>query len=136
MSKKGELIEPSDALLTELRGLIAEARQQVAQVANAALTMLYSQIGKRIHHEVLGEKRADYGKRIVASVGRQLADEFGPGFGEKNLHRMIQFDEAFPDEEIVAALRRQLGWTHFKALIPLKDPLQREFYAEMCRVER
>ena len=136
MSQKDELIEPSDSLLAELRGLIVDARQQIAQVANAGLTMLYWQIGKRIHHEVLGEKRADYGKRIVASVGRQLAAEFGPGFGVKNLHRMIQFAEVFPDEKIVAALRRQLGWTHFKALIPLKDPLQREFYAEMCRVER
>jgi predicted nuclease of restriction endonuclease-like (RecB) superfamily len=136
MSNKDELIEPSDALLTELRGLIADARQQVAQVANAALTMLYWQIGKRIHHELLGEKRADYGKRIVASVGRQLVAEYGPGFGEKNLHRMIQFAEAFPDEQIVAALRRQLGWTHFRTIIPLKDELQRDFYAEMCRVER
>jgi len=136
MSKTHELIEPSDALLTELRGWITDSRQQVAQVANATLTMLYWKIGKRIRNEVLGEKRADYGKHIVASVGRQLAAEFGSGFGEKNLHRMIQFAEAFPDEEIVAALRRQLGWTHFKALIPLKDPLQREFYAEMCRIER
>lgn len=113
-----------------------DARQQVAQVANAALTTLYWQIGKRIRQEVLGEKRADYGKQIVASLGRQLAAEFGAGFGEKNLHRMIQFAEAFPDEQIVAALRRQLGWTHFKAIIPLKNPLARDFYAEMCRVER
>ncbi len=29
-----------------------------------------------------------------------------------------------------------MTWTHFLALIPLKDPLQREFYAEMCRLER
>ena len=49
---------------------------------------------------------------------------------------MIQFAEAFPDEEIVAALRRQLGWTHFKTLIPIQDPLKRNFYAEMCRIER
>ena len=79
--EKDELIEPSDALLTELRGLIVDARQQVAQVANAALTMIYWQIGERIHHEVLGEKRADYGKRIVASVGRQSAAEFKPKGG-------------------------------------------------------
>lgn len=136
MSKEDYIFVPSDVLLTELRGLISDARQQVAQVANATLTMLYWRIGKRVRHEVLGEKRADYGKQIVASVGRQLSAEFGPGFGEKNLHRMMQFAEAFPDEEIVAALRRQLGWTHFKVLIPLKNPLQREFYAEMCRVER
>lgn len=80
--------------------MIAQARERVAQAANAALTMLYWRIGKRIHHEVLGDKRADYGMWIVAP------------------------------------LRRQLGWTHFKALIPLKDALQRDFYAEMCRVER
>ena len=136
MSKKDELIELSDNLLSELRGMIASARKQVAQVTNTALVMLYWQIGRRIHHEILNEKRAEYGRQIVASLGRQLASEFGAGFGEKNLRRMIQFAVAFHDEKIVAALQRQLSWTHFKALIPIKDPLKRDFYAEMCRVER
>ncbi|MBL6995591.1 MAG: DUF1016 family protein [Desulfobacula sp.] len=49
---------------------------------------------------------------------------------------MIQFAEVFPDKEIVVSLIRQLSWTHFIALIPLKDDLQRDFYAEMCRLER
>jgi predicted nuclease of restriction endonuclease-like (RecB) superfamily len=49
---------------------------------------------------------------------------------------MIRFAEAFPDEKIVYALRRQLSWTHFRKIIYLDDPLKREFYAEMCRVER
>jgi hypothetical protein len=61
--------------------------------------------------------------------------EFGRGFGEKNLRRMVQLAQAFPDESIVAALRRQLGWTHFKTLLPIEDDLKRSFYAEMCRVE-
>ena len=136
MRKQSDNIKTPDRLLSELRGMIAEARDHVAQAANAALTMLYWRIGKRIHQEVLDEKRAKYGKQIVASVGRHLASEFGSGFGEKNLRRMIQFAETFPDEEIVAALRRQLGWTHFRTLIPLKDSLKRDFYAEMCRIER
>jgi predicted nuclease of restriction endonuclease-like (RecB) superfamily len=83
----------------------------------------------------LRERRAEYGAEIVAALGRQLEMQFGRGFGEKNLRRMVQFVEAFPDAEIVAALLRQLGWTHFKLLIPLDDPLKREFYAEMCRIE-
>lgn len=82
MSKKDELIELSDNLLSELRGMIAGARKQVAQVTNTALVMLYWQIGKRIHHEILDEKRAEYGRQIVASLGRQLAFEFGAGFGK------------------------------------------------------
>jgi hypothetical protein len=48
---------------------------------------------------------------------------------------MIRFFETFPDEAIVSALRRQLSWTHFKAIIYLNDPLKRDFYAEMCRIE-
>ena len=62
--------------------------------------------------------------------------EFGRGFAEKNLRRMMQFAEVFPDPLIVAALLRQLGWTHFTLLIPIRDGLKRDFYAEMCRVER
>jgi len=49
---------------------------------------------------------------------------------------MVQLAEKFSDGQIVAALLRQLGWTHFTLLLPIKDSLRREFYAEMCRVER
>ena len=48
---------------------------------------------------------------------------------------MINFAKASPEAEIVATLSQQLGWSHFRELLPLKEPLQREFYAEMCRVE-
>lgn len=48
---------------------------------------------------------------------------------------MMQFAEAFPDEQIVATLLRKMSWSHFQELLPLKQPLQREFYAEMCRIE-
>ena len=82
------------------------------------------------------EKRGDYGKEIVATLSRQLTGDYGNNFNEKNLRRMIQFAEVFPDKEIVVSLIRQLSWTHFIALIPLKDDLQRDFYAEMCRIER
>src|SRR3990172_4103200 len=39
-------------------------------------------------------------------------------------------------EEIIATLSQQLSWSHFKEILPLEKPLQRDFYAEMCRVER
>jgi predicted nuclease of restriction endonuclease-like (RecB) superfamily len=83
----------------------------------------------------LKQKRADYGEKIVAATGRQLEREFGRGFSEKSLRHMIRFAQAFPDEQIVSALRRQLTWTHFKSLVYIEDPLKRDFYAEMCRIE-
>ena len=118
-------------LLTDVRELILTTRQTVAQGINSALATLYWEIGRRIRQDVLKSKRAGYGEQIVAALGRQLEREFGRGFGQRNLFRMIRFAEVFPDIEIVSALRTQLGWTHFKAIIPLADPLEREFYAEM-----
>jgi len=126
----------SKTLLGDLRQLIAEARQDVARQVNSALVLLYWRIGKRIRQDILKEKRAEYGERIVSALGSQLTVEFGRGFGPRNLFRMIRFAEVFPNIEIVSALRTQLGWTHFRQIIYLDDPLKRDFYAEMCRIER
>ena len=123
-------------LLVEVRGLILAAREQVARAVDSGLVTLYWHIGRRVHQDILKEKRAEYGAEIVATLSRQLEAEFGRGFAEKNLRRMVQFAEAFPDERIVATLRRQLGWSHFKEIVPQQDELKRDFYAEMCRIER
>ena len=139
MPKKPALIKknaPPDALLGDVRSLILSAREGVARAVNAGLTVLYWEIGNRIRRDILQEKRAEYGKEIVSALGRQLESEFGRGFGRRNLFRMIRFAEVFPDREIVSALLTQLGWTHFLFLLPMEDPLKRDFYAEMCRIER
>lgn len=132
----GTVTTEAVSIIAELRELINSARRRVAMAVNAEQTLLYWRIGRRVNIEILGGDRAAYGGQIVVTVSRQLETEFGKGFGEKNVRRMVQFAEVFPDEAIVASLLQQLGWTHFLALLPIKDPLAREFYAEMCRVER
>lgn len=134
-AKTGGSSTSATGILKDLRVLITEARQNVARQVNSALVLLYWRIGRRILKDILQEKRAGYGEKIVSSLGRQLETEFGRGFGDKNLRRMIQFAEVFYDEQIVVALTRQLSWTHFLRLIPIDDPLKRDFYAEMCRIE-
>ncbi len=129
------LISQEELLLTDLRTMIASARDGMARTVNAGLVHLHWQIGARIRQETLKEARADYGEEIVATLSRQLTAEFGSGFSVKPLWRMIQFVELFPDFSIVAALSRQLGWSHFVEIMPLKDQLQRDFYAAMCRHE-
>jgi predicted nuclease of restriction endonuclease-like (RecB) superfamily len=126
----------SKGLLEDLRRMIEETRQGVAITVNAALTMLYWHIGKRIKEEILKGERAGYGEAIVSTVSRQLEIEYGRGFSVKNVRHMISFAEVFPEKRIVSSLMRQLSWSHFKEIIYLKQPLQKEFYAEMCRVER
>lgn len=123
------------ALVTDVRQMILAARESVSRAVDSSLTLLHWHIGRRIRQDILQDQRAEYGSGIVSAVGRQLEAEFGRGFSIKSLHHMIRFAEAFPDERIVSALRRQLSWTHFKTLIYLDDPLKRDFYAEICRIE-
>lgn len=126
----------SGALLSDVRKLILVTREAVARTVNSGLVLLYWQIGKRIRQDILQEKRAQYGEEIVSTLSRELTVDFGRGFAEKSLRHAIRFAEVFPDLEIVSTLSRQLGWSHFLDIIYLKDPLQRDFYAEMCRIER
>jgi len=67
--------------------------------------------------ELIWEGKYDeYGNRIRQDILKEKRAEYG--------------------KEIVVTMSRQLSWTHFVAILPLKDDLQRDFYAEMCRVER
>lgn len=125
----------ADRLLGDIRSLIEQARHQVARTVNSAMVALYWQIGKRIREDILHEKRAEYGEQIVAALSKQLTAEYGRGFGRRNLFRMMQLAEFFPDEPIVSALSAQFEWSHFVEILPLDTPLKRDFYAEMCRID-
>ena len=135
MKNNHNLLTTDKALISDLRQMIEETRASVAVAVNSGLTILYWRIGRRINIEILKDRRAEYGEAIVSTLSRQLQVEYGQGFSAKNLHHMIRFAEVFPEEPIVSSLWRQLSWSHFKEIIYQKDSLQRDFYAEMCRIE-
>jgi predicted nuclease of restriction endonuclease-like (RecB) superfamily len=142
MNKELPTMSPLDAtilpegLLDELRHVIDHTRRFIASTVNSALTIAFWKVGDRIRKETLQEGRAGYGQAIVVTLSRQLVGDYGNSFADKNLRRMIQFSELFPDEQIVVTLSRQLSWSHFIAILPIKDPIKRDFYAEMCRLEK
>jgi len=134
--KDAPAIVDESVLLSDLRSLIQSARQRVATVANSTTTLLFWHLGRRLLVENLQDERAQYGKRILATVSRELTVEFGQAFSLRSLYRAIQFCQYFADQEIVSTLSTQLSWSHFIELLPIKEPLARDFYAEMCRIER
>ena len=126
----------SDPLLAEVRQLIDAARQRVATAVNAELTQLYWHIGRRISAELLQGQRGEYGKQVVAELARQLMADFGKGWSERQLRYCVRVAEVFPDAEILHTLCSQLSWSHLRLVIQIEDPLKRDFYLEICRVER
>jgi predicted nuclease of restriction endonuclease-like (RecB) superfamily len=136
LAKSSAVLAGSDpVLVSELRDMIISTRQTVARGVNAALVMLYWKIGDRIRRNVLHEKRAAYGSEILPTLSSKLVNEFGRGYSPRNLASMIRFAEVFPEPEILQSLTAKLSWTHFLHVIYLDDPLKRDFYAEMCRIE-
>lgn len=129
-------IQKTIPLFGEIRQLIEESRKQVALEVNSTITMLYWQIGKRIKEEVLKERRAEYGKQIVNALSSQLTKEYGSGWSEKHLRHCLRFAETFPEKQIVSTLWRQLSWSHLKEVIYFDDALKREFYIEICKLEK
>ncbi len=142
MGNAKNLIQPvgtepaAPLLLADVRELIESARMQLSQAANSALTMVYWQVGERIRTEILRDARAKYGQEILPTLSAKLVPHYGKGFSERNLARMIDFSAAFQTREIIDSLAQHLSWSHFVEILPLKQPLEREFYAEMCRIER
>lgn len=124
------------SLLADVRSLIDGARMRVAQTANVELALLYWRIGDRVSRENLAQERAEYGSRVIDSLSVLLSAEYGRGFNRRSLYRMVRFAQLFPNPEIVSALGTQLSWTHWRELIAVNDSLKRDFYTQMCRIER
>lgn len=122
-------------LFQDICQLIDETKNKVASVFNSEITLLFWSIGNRINSDILNYSRAEYGKQIVVTLSRQLCSIYGDTYNEKKLRRMMQFSMVFDDYEKVVTLSRQLSWSHFIALIPIKDSLKRDFYTELCIYE-
>lgn len=120
------------ALSSDVKQLIQSAKQRAAVAVNSELTLLYWNVGKRIADDVLNGERAEYGKQVIRGLAKQLTNDFGKGWSNKQLHHCLRFFEAFPDAEIVSTLSRQLYWSHFLDVIYVNDPLARDFYCQMC----
>ncbi|MBD0333666.1 MAG: DUF1016 domain-containing protein [Chitinophagaceae bacterium] len=134
MSEQLQLEEQK--LIQDLIGFIEQSRQQLAMTVNTAMSDLYWHIGSRIKSEVLGNEKAAYGKAVIKNVSQQLTLQFGRGWSEKQVFHCLRTAETFPDFAIFSAVRRVLSWTHIKSIIYIDDALKRDFYIEMCKLEK
>lgn len=93
-----------------------------------------SQLGDTLLHEL--RSLIEETRSTVATTINVALTMLYWQIGKRISVEILQGERAGFGENIVATLSRQLSWSHFLALIPLKDHLQRDFYVEMCRVER
>jgi len=82
------MINISDKIIA----LVEQARQAVAKNVNSAMIFTYYHIGRMLVEEwQRGEKKAEYGTQLIATVSADLTKAFGKGFSVDNLERMRKF---------------------------------------------
>lgn len=113
-------------LLSDIRHIIAQARERVARSVNHELVVAYRNIGRVIVEEQQqGRERATYGENLIPLLSRQLTAEFGQGFSQRQLETFRQLYLTFPNAH---SLRAELTWTHYKLLVRIDDAHKRDFF--------
>lgn len=130
-SRDGELVL-DNSLYISIRLLIEESKRKVFTSVNTEMTLLYWNIGKYINENLKTGKSTDYGKNILPTLSAKLVEDYGKGFSQRNLARMVKLYDFFPDKDIFQALSAKLSWSHFVELLGISDSLQREFYYTLC----
>jgi predicted nuclease of restriction endonuclease-like (RecB) superfamily len=123
---------PASSFFTDVRSILASARQQAYTAVNAAMVQAYWQIGQRIvEEEQGGQAKAVYGERLLPELSRALTSEFGKGFSYANLRNFRQFYLTYQGEdEICYAMRSKLSWTHHRLIMREENPEARHYYLE------
>ena len=119
----------SNNYINEVKEILKNARQKAYTAINSAMVEAYWEIGRRIvEEEQRGKERAEYGKEIIKNLSKELTEEFGKGFGERNIRNIRQFYVLFSDYEKWKSLISKLTWTHIQKVLKVSDEKARIFY--------
>ena len=124
------------SLFDRVAEIIETRKFRAGAYANREVTLMYWKIGRYINTAVLDGGRAEYGKRIVATLSQQLVLRYGKSFDIHNLRRMMRFAEKFHDFTIVAPLAQQLSWSHFDEILRIDSEEARLYYANEAAQRR
>lgn len=117
-------------LISDIGGLLANARQHIASSVNTILVETYWQIGRYIvEYEQKGAERAEYGSNLLNRLSNDLTLKYGKGFGKSNLLYMRKLYITFPKSGTLSHL---LSWSHYYEILKSDDALEISFYTKEC----
>lgn len=120
-----------ESYISEIKSLLAQARQKAYSAINSAMIEAYWNIGRRIvKEEQSGADRAEYGKQIIETISKELTKEFGKGFSARNIRNFRQFYITFPELEIRNTLFSKLSWSHFQRVLKVSNENARMYYLQ------
>lgn len=120
-------------LLANIGLAIETARSNAIRAVNAELVKVNWEIGRHIvEFEQQGNERAEYGSELLARLSKDLQNNYGKGFGRRNVLDMRRFYLAYNKWQAVPA---KLSWTHIITLLSVSDITARKFYEKQTVIE-
>ncbi len=135
-SRTRALMAPAAADFEEVLRLIDAARGRAVAAVNKELIDLYWSIGEHISRKIAA---AGWGQGTVEALAEYIRrrQPNARGFSARNLWRMMQFFETYRSQPTLAALLRELSWSHNLAILSRsKRDEEREFYLRIATRER
>lgn len=125
-----EVSKNYSSLIINVGQILENARKYVYRQVNSILVKTYWEIGRNIvEFEQDGQERAKYGSQLLKNLSKDLSEEHGKGFDDRNLRQMRQFFITFPKWNAVSS---KLSWTQYRFIIRLDNELARKFYIIEC----
>lgn len=131
-----ELIQytKTDNILTDAKNIIDSAKSYAIKSVNWTLVHRNWLLGERIALEELkGENRAEYGKKVIKKLSKQLTEIYGSGFTKTNLYNFYNFYKTYADifhTVCGKSLIMYLDWSHFRILLQEENKDARDWYAQ------
>jgi len=121
------------SLVSKISDSYIAGKKRAVQAVNTSLLQTYWEIGQHIVvYEQDGKATAEYGKRLLERLSRDLSNLYGKGFSRSNLNHMRQFYKYYP---ICEKLSHKLSWSHYVELVKIDDKLERSFYEKQTVIE-
>ena len=86
-----------DVLFKDACVIIEQAQVAAYRAVDVTLIKRNWLLGMRIQHDVLKDKRAEYGEQIIENLALKLTIKYGKGFIKRNLHHFVDFFVKYPD---------------------------------------
>lgn len=135
LSAENQVTSFTDNCENDIRRLLNNARNQTYRVINSIMTQTYWLIGCRIvMQEQKGERRAEYGSRLIETLSQNLSSEFGGGISVAQLKNFRQFYLTFPDSQKGYTVCSELSWSHIRLIMRLNTEEERSFYVEQAKL--
>lgn len=118
-------------IIKDIRAIIEQGRKAAYTAVGQAAIFTYWNVGRRIvEEEQSGNTRAEYGSQLIPMLAEELSNEYGSGYGKRNLAYYRQFYLTFSDWEILHTRVQNLEWSHLRRILSVTNPDARLWYLD------